>query len=361
MDGILILAQLTLGALGVLGIASRGDMPEDGAPLLWLDHILRVGLAFFVTFIVARISAKKIIRISPLIYLSLLIALILVLIPIPGFSLEENGSRRWLNLAFFSFQPSEFMKVAVIAYLTGFFYNHLENWEIWRPMLVIGVAVGLIAWEPDFSTAGFIFCLAIGVMLSAGLTLVRFLSISFAAALLAFLMLFMYIDDDSYVRKRIAGFLDIWGAQEKTEGVSYQAIQAQKALAQAGIFGVGIGASERPRVPESHTDMIAIAIGNTLGLLGVGILLSLYAVIISRGLKIASVLKGPSSLLAAGATVYIGGQASLNLLVASAIFPITGIPLPLVSYGLNSLISVSIAMGFIHGAYREVKAEGIAI
>ncbi len=361
MDSILILAQLTLGALGVLGIASRGDMPQEGMPLLWASHIFRVGFAFLITFIVARIPAQKIIRISPAIYLSLLIALLLVLIPIPGFSLREGGSQRWLNLGFFTLQPSEFMKVAVIAYLTGFFYNHLGDWEIWRPMLIIGVAVGLIAWEPDYSTAGFVFCLAIGVMLAAGITLVRFLSISFTAALLASLMLFLYLDDDSYVRKRISGFWDVWGAQEQTEGVSYQAIQAQRALTQAGIFGVGIGASERPRVPESHTDMIAIAIGGTLGLLGIATLLSLYAVIVSRGLKIASVLNGPSSLLAAGATIYIGGQASLNLLVASAIFPITGIPLPLVSYGLNSLISVGIAMGFIHGAYREAKAQGTVI
>ena len=361
MDGVLIIAQLALGALGVLGIASREDMPQEGMPSLWISHILRVGIALLMTYIVARIPAQKIIRISPVIYLGLLFALLLVLIPIPGFSLKEGGSQRWLNLGFFTLQPSEFMKVAVIAYLTGFFYNHLGDWEIWRPMLVIGVAVGLIVWEPDYSTAGFIFCLALGVMLAAGITLVRFLSISFAAALLAALMLFMYLDDDSYVRKRIAGFLDVLGTQEETEGVSYQAIQAQRALTQAGIFGVGIGASERPRVPESHTDMIAVAIGNTIGLLGIATLLSLYAVIISRGLKIASVLKGPSSLLAAGAAIYIGGQASLNLLVASGLFPITGIPLPLVSYGLNSLISVGIAMGFIHGAYREVTAKGINI
>lgn len=354
MDVSLILAQIILGALGVLGIASRGTMPEEGMPLLWLSHLLRVLMALAITIIVARISAKRIVKISPIIYITFLFALLLVLF----IGSEVNGSKRWFDFGFFTLQPSEFMKVTVIAYLTGFFYNHLENWEIWRPMLIIGIAVGLIALEPDYSTAGFIFCLALGFMIAAGITLVRFISISLTAALLASLILFMYVDEDSYVWRRIAGFKDTWGAQEKTEGVSHQYLQAREALKQAGFFGVGVGASERPRVPESHTDMIAIAIGNTLGFLGIATLLLLYGVIVSRGLKIASLLTGPGSLLAAGATIYISGQASLNLLVASGVFPITGIPLPFVSYGLNSLISVSIAMGFIHGAYREIQVNG---
>ena len=337
----------------------RNPTPK-GDLLFWFKHLLRVSSALLITFLVSRLSAKTIVRLSPLVYLSLLFALFLVILPIP-ISVEIKGARRWLDLGFFSFQPSEFMKIAVVAYLAGFFYNHIDNWEIWRPMLVVGLAMGLIVLEPNYSTTGFIFCLAMGIMIAAGITLMRFLSISLAAALLATLMLTIFVGSDSHFWKRIKGYVDIWGEQEQTDEISYQAKQVQEALIQAGFFGVGIGASERPQVPEAHSDMIAIAIGNTLGLLGIATLIALYTLIVMRSLKITAAVKGPSSLLAAGAVIYIGGQASLNLLVASGLFPVTGVTLPFVSHGLSSLISVSAAMGLIHMAYREAKLQGAAV
>ncbi len=126
----------------------------------------------------------------------------------------------------------------------------------------------------------------------------------------------------------------------------------------AGFIGIGPGTPVR--VPEAETDMIAVAIGQALGLVGIATLIFLYVLIGGRGIRIAAARPGPGSLLAAGATTYICGQAALNLLVASGLFPITGIPLPFVSYGLNSLVSVSLAMGFIHASYRQARAEGFA-
>jgi cell division protein FtsW len=104
--------------------------------------------------------------------------------------------------------------------------------------------------------------------------------------------------------------------------------------------------------------MIAVSIGHSLGLLGMLTVVALYVVIAVRGIRIAGSLSGPGSLLAAGATAYICGQASLNLLVAAGLLPVTGVPLPFVSYGMNSLISVAIAMGFIHSAHRQAHQEG---
>lgn len=141
--------------------------------------------------------------------------------------------------------------------------------------------------------------------------------------------------------------------------LSYQAKQAILAVKEAGFLG--LGTSGKVGVPESDTDMIAIAIAQALGFIGILIMFAMYFTIAGRGLKIASVLEGPGSLLAAGATIYICGQASLNLLVASGLFPITGVPLPFVSYGLNSLLSVGVAMGFIHAAYRQARAKGVII
>lgn len=350
MDRLLLIAQLWLGALGVLGVATA-------APELGLEHAARVLAALVVTVIIARIPVRHVVRASPWIYVGTLVLLAAVLVV--GVSPAGSESRRWLLVGGVTVQPSELMKVAVIAYLAAFFHNHLGDWQIWRPMVVVGLAAGLIVAEPDVSTALFLFALAFAVMLAAGTTLTRLLSISTAAALIALVVGAPYLSQFGYLSERIQGFQDLWGAQEATQTTSYQAYQARQALAAGGIVGIGAG---RPlRVPEAETDMVAISIGRTLGLVGIAGLIVLYLVVAARGLRIAAARAGPGALLAAGATAYLCGQAALNLLVASGLFPITGVPLPFVSYGFNSLVSVAIAFGLLHAAHREsVRAEAAA-
>lgn len=350
MDRLLLIAQLWLGALGVLGVATA-------APELGLEHAARVLAALVVTMIIARIPVRHVVRASPWIYVGTLVLLAAVLVV--GVSPAGSESRRWLLVGGVTVQPSELMKVAVIAYLAAFFHNHLGDWQIWRPMVVVGLAAGLIVAEPDVSTALFLFALAFAVMLAAGTTLTRLLSISTAAALIALVVGAPYLSQFGYLSERIQGFQDLWGAQEATQTTSYQAYQARQALAAGGIVGIGAG---RPlRVPEAETDMVAISIGRTLGLVGIAGLIVLYLVVAARGLRIAAARAGPGALLAAGATAYLCGQAALNLLVASGLFPITGVPLPFVSYGFNSLVSVAIAFGLLHAAHREsVRAEAAA-
>lgn len=344
MDRLLLIAQVWLGALGILGVATA-------APELGLEHAARVLFALAVTFVVARIPIRGVVRASPWLYTGTLALLAVVLVV--GVSPLGSEAKRWILIGGFTLQPSELMKVAVIAYLAAFFHNHLGDWQIWRPMVVVGLAAGLIVAEPDVSTALFLFALAFAVMLAAGTTLTRLLSISTAAALIALVVGAPYLSQFGYLSERIVGFQDLWGAQEETESSSYQAFQAREALIAGGVVGIGPG---RPiRVPEAETDMVAISIGRSLGLVGIAALIVLYLIVASRGLRIAAARSGPGSLLAAGATAYLCGQAALNLLVASGLFPITGVPLPFVSYGLNSLVSVAIAFGFLHAAHREVQ------
>lgn len=348
MDRILVTVQVMLGALGILGVAAA--RPEYA-----LEHALRFAICFGITVAVSRIPTRVVVKASPFAYVGVLFLLALTLVI--GESPAGSDSKRWILIGSFALQPSELMKVTVIAYLTAFFHNHLGNWEIWRPMIVIGAAAGLIVAEPDVSTALFIFALAFAIMLAAGTTLTRLVSISTAAALIAVLVAGPYLSQFGYLQDRLQGFTDLWGDQTLAQEESYQAVQARRALLRAGVFGIGVG---RPNyVPERETDMVAVSIGQALGLAGIATLIGLFIVIGGRGLRIASARAGPGSLLAAGATTYICGQASLNLLVASGLFPITGIPLPFVSYGLNSLVSVSIAMGLIHAVYREARAEGV--
>ena len=344
MDRLLLTVQIWLGALGVLGVTAA-------APQLGVEHALRVAAALLLTVVVARIPVRRVVRASPWLYGGTLLLLVLVLII--GVSPAGSEAKRWLLVGGISVQPSELMKVAVIAYLAAFFHNHLGDWQIWRPMVVVGLAAGLIVAEPDVSTALFLFALAFAVMLAAGTTLVRLLSISTAAALIALVIGGPYLGQFGYLSDRITGFADLWGAQEAIQTTSYQAFRAREALAAGGVIGIGAG---RPiRVPEAETDMVAISIGRTLGLTGMAALVILYLIVASRGLRIAAAQAGPGALLAAGATAYLCGQAALNLLVASGLLPITGIPLPFVSYGLNSLVSVAIAFGFLHAAHREAR------
>jgi cell division protein FtsW len=348
VDPILLSLQVLLGALGVLGVAAAepGEM---------LAQALRFTIAMGLTVVVARFKPMHIVRAAPTFYVAVMAMLVAVLVI--GISPDGSTARRWLGIgSFFTIQPSELMKVAVIAYLTAFFYNHLGNWQIWRPMIVIGLAAALVVMQPNFSTALFLFALSFAIMLAAGTSLTRLLSISLSAAMLAAVIGGPYLAQYSYLQNRITGFVDLWGDQVDVQGTSFQASRARVALAQAGIVGIGPG---RPvRVPEASTDMVAVAVGQSLGLVGMVTLVLAFVFLVARGLRIAAAVRGPGALLATGACAYVGGQAALNLLVAAGLLPVTGVPLPFVSYGFNSLLSVAIAMGFVHSAFREARSQG---
>ncbi len=341
-DRTLLSIQVTLGVLGVVGVAAA-------APGLALEQTLRLAVALALSLAVGRLRARHVVKLSPYVFVALLAALILVLFV--GVSPAGSESKRWLLIGPVSFQPSELMKVAVVAYLATFFYNHNGNWEIWRPMLVIGVTAGLIVIEPDVSTAAFVFVLAVAVMIAAGATLGRVLAIMFTASATAALLAGTVLSQFSYIGERMVGYFDRWGSQSQAADLSYQALRALQAIARGGVLGVGAG--RRVPVPEADTDFVAVSIAHSLGFLGVVTLILLYALLAWRGFAIARRVTGPAALLAAGATAYICGQAGLNLMVASGMFPVTGMPLPGVSYGLNSQLSVAIAFGFLLLASRQ--------
>ncbi len=346
MDPLLLAAQLTLGALGVLGVATAN-------PDVAFDHFWRVALAVIFTFFIARLSPRRVVRLSTGFFLGVLVLLALVLLI--GVSPDGSDANRWLDLGFFTLQPSELMKVAVIAYLTAFFYNHLSSFQVWRPMLLISVAVGLIIAEPNISTAIFVFFLSLAIMIAAGTTLWRLVRLNLLIAVLVAVVVVPLLNTQyPYLAERIGGHFGTLDTEE-SEAVNYQADRAEAYLRGGGL--VGVGAGQPYYLPARDTDMIAISVGHALGLVGTATLFALYLLIALRGVQIASRVTGPGSLLAIGATTYICGQAGLNLLVAAKILPVTGVPLPFVSYGFNSLISVAIALGFLHAAYRAARAQ----
>lgn len=350
MDPLLLTLQVLLSALGVLGVAAASP---EAAP----EQALRAFAGLALVAVVARVPSRAVVRLAPLAYFVTLGMLLLVLLA--GLSPEGLEARRWLPLGPVTLQPSELMKVVVIAYLAAFFHNHLGDWHIWRPMVVVGLAAGLIVAQPNVSTALFLFVLAFAIMVAAGTSLQRLLAIGTAAAVLAVVVGAPYLAQFGYLGDRLLGFRDMLRGEADVLGAGFQADRARAALQGAGVFGIGPG---RPvRVPEADTDMIAVAVGQSLGLIGMVVLIAAFVLLVGRVFRIAAEARGPGALLAAGAGLYVGGQASLNLLVAAGLLPVTGVPLPFVSFGLNSLLSVSIAMGFVHAAFREARALGAAL
>ena len=347
MDPLLLTLQVLLSALGVLGVAAA-------APEAALEQALRALGAIALVAVVARVPSRTVVRLAPLAYFATVAMLVLVLAI--GISPEGLQARRWLALGPVTLQPSELMKVVVIAYLAAFFHNHLGDWHIWRPMLVVGVAAGLIVAQPNVSTALLLFALAFAIMVAAGTSLQRLLAIGTAAAVIAVVVGAPYLAQFGYLGDRLLGFRDMLRGEADVLGAGFQADRARAALQAAGVLGIGPG---RPvRVPEADTDMVAVAIGQSLGLVGMSVLVIAFVLLVGRTFRIAAATRGPGALLAAGAGLYIGGQASLNLLVAAGLLPVTGVPLPLVSFGLNSMLSVAIALGFVHAAFREARAQG---
>jgi cell division protein FtsW len=216
--------------------------------------------------------------------------------------------------------------------------------ELARPVgLLVGLFCLLLLAEPDLGTAIALVIMVAGVLLVAG-TPPRVLGLGLAIAMAAGLGAIWF---EPYRRARIFAFVNPW---DDAQGVGYQLVQAMVGLGSGGIFGVGLGqgVAKINYLPEAHTDMIFAVIGEELGLLGTTALLAAYAAFLYAGLKIALQCRDPfGKRLAAGLTVLVCGQASINLAAVMGLAPLTGIPLPFVSYGGSSLIVALASVGIL--------------
>ena len=346
MDRYLLTIQIVLGAFGVLAVAT-------GRPELGLEQAARVILGLLATIFVARIPAIQIVKISPYAYILTLFLLLAVIFF--GSSPIGSESKRWLSIGESTFQPSEFMKVAIIAYLAS---------------LLLQPSRGLADLEADGGGR-------LRGRTHRGTTRHQHCSVHLRPRPrdhaggrnpdgktrkhqhrrrpdrpVARWLVPQPVQLHRQSRRGVRGLVT---EREHTDSLSFQSVMAQRTLQRAGFLGIGPG--HLTRVPESWTDMVAVNIAQALGLTGIATITTLFILFAVRGLQISSRLSGPSSILAAGATAYICGQAGLNLLVSAGLVPVTGISLPFVSYGLNSLISVSVAAGFLHSGFRALPKE----
>jgi cell division protein FtsW len=267
---------------------------------------------------------------------------------IPGFGVVVNGARRWFALGPIQFQPSELMKISLVLYTARYLADHPKRMRSFRQALgpiamVAGPACLLIVVEPDLGTALVIAFTITALMLAAGMP-ARYLGLLLAVGVGGVLLLAVA---QPYQRARLTSFLDPW-ASKSTAG--FQAVQGQIALGSGGLIGVGLGKSVQKifYLPEAQTDFILAVIGEELGVLGIFGVVFLYGMIAYAGLRTARRAAGRyAKLLATGLTSLILCQGILNIFVVLGLAPLTGVPLPFISYAPTNLCVMLASVGLL--------------
>ena len=352
---LLLTATLCLLAFGVVMVFSASSttslLGESGDSAYYLKRTLIFGaIGLVVMHLLARGGVKALRPLTPLILGGAI--LLCLVVTVPGVGVEVNGSRAWLAAGPVQIQPSEVMKIALILFAAHLLATRPEivKGGVGRLMPVLGV-VGLavlIVGVGDLGTA-LVTCLVITALLVGAGAKLRDIAL-LAAAAAAIVGLAVIIEP--YRVARITSFLDPGG---DPGGAGFQLIQAKIALGSGGLFGVGLGESLQKAfyLPEAHTDMIAAVIGEELGMVGIACLVGLYGLFGYAGFRIAQSARDRyGKLLAAGLTSMVMVQALVNLLAVFGLAPLTGVPLPLVSYGNASMLVMLAAVGLLLNVSR---------
>jgi cell division protein FtsW len=360
---ILYTATLCLLALGAVMVysASSAESLLDGSrdPSLYLKRYVLFGLAGLVALhLVSRFGLQLVRRATPILLAGSFVLTAAVMVP--GVGVTVNGATRWLGAGPLQFQPSELLKLALMLYAVRLLAMRpgsvLRLGDLIRPLLmVVGAACALLLKQPDMGTA-LVICFAMGALLIAAGTPLRYLGV-LAGSLGGLALIFTIIEP--YRMARLTAFLDPFADAENS---GFQTVQALTAIGSGGLLGVGLGESVQKifYLPEAHTDMILAIIGEELGLLGILGVAGLYAMIGYAGLRTAKTASDRySKLLAVGITSLILCQAALNYCAVLGLAPLTGVPLPFISYGATNLVVLLGGMGLLLGVARGGKVPAV--
>lgn len=357
-DLILLFTVITLVLTGLVMILSASSVRADkifGDSFYFFKNQLKyLVIAVLLSGVMYKLKYEKLKEFAP--YLLLLTFFSLLLVLIPGVGRMAGGSRRWLPIGPVSFQPSELAKLTIIIYLAAYISKNKEKMKkiksgILPPIIVISLIFILIMMEPDLGTAITIVVLAGTMIFIGGIKISIFILSSLIS--LIFFMIFIYIEP--YRRERLFTFLNPW---EDPLGSGYHIIQSLLALGSGGFLGVGAGNSHQKflYLPEPGTDFIFAVLGEEFGLLGTLFILILYFLIAWRGLKIAARVDDVfASMLAVGITGMVVIQAIINMGVVTSLMPVTGITLPLISYGGSSLLINLLGLSLLLNISRYVE------
>jgi cell division protein FtsW len=358
---LLLLVPLALTAFGLVMVYSATSASAalgNGNPIGYLERQGTYALlGLVVLFVAARADYHALRELAP----SLVVASLALCAAVLAIGEQINGARRWIGFGPVAFQPSELAKLAVVVWVSAYLARKppprtLKS--LGRPIgLLVGAFCLLVLLEPDLGTVITIVVMVGAVLLVSGTplpTLATAYGFVFALGAIA-------AWSSPYRRARLFTFVDPW---KDPLGAGLQNVQAQISLGSGGIFGRGLGQGiEKIHfLPEAHTDMIFAVIGEELGLVGAAVLVAGYCAFAYAGLRLALACKDPfGKRLAAGITALISGQAVINLAAVLGLAPLTGIPLPFVSYGGSSLIVSLLGVGLLLNIARGGRARTAAV
>jgi cell division protein FtsW len=342
------LCLLAFGAVMVYSSSSASTLLEGGGNGTGdlIKFVIYGGIGLVLMRVLARDGVARVQSlVAPLLVFSFLLVLA---VHIPHVGVSVNGARRWIGGGPLQFQPSELLKIALVLYSATLLAHRPKRVQDLRdlvnPLLVVvGAACLFVGTQPDLGTAMVIAFTTCALLVATGIP-PRNLAIIAGSALA---LVALYAIARPYARARLTSFVDPWS---HASGSGFQAVQGQIAIGSGGLFGVGPGQSVQKifYLPEAQTDFILAVIGEELGVLGIFALLFLYGMIAYAGLRVAKAARSlHSALIAVGMTSLIVSQALLNVFAVLGLAPLTGVPLPLVSYGSSSLIVTLAAMGLL--------------
>ena len=350
---ITVFILLGLGIITVLSASSPTALAETGNSYKYLIKQMEAAvIGIFLMFVVSKIDYKLWQKNYKIIYFICMILLLAVC----ALGREAGGAKRWLDMGFLSFQPSEVAKVGVIIFYSAWLTKNKEKLKTFKygfvyPLSWLLIPIFFILVLQNHFSATLVICmLAAILMILAGCKIRYFIFVGIPLAALG--VFAIIVAGQGFRMQRILTFFDPW---QDIKGKGWQIVQSLYAIGSGGLFGVGLGESKQKYlyIPEPHNDFIFAVLAEELGFIGCAIVIILFAILIWRGITIA--MKAPDmfgSLLAAGITSMIAIQVLVNIAVVTASMPVTGMALPFFSYGGTALIITLTSIGILLSVSR---------
>jgi rod shape determining protein RodA len=358
LDWILLLAVAllcTFGALLVWGATKPQQLTAGLDPNAYLKKdMLNIGIGVTLGSVAALVDYRTIRAYAPVVYAASLVGLIAVLVH----GQTINGSHSWIHLpAGFEVQPSEFAKIALIVLLAMMLGERRDgaiapdNRDVWWALGLTVPPVLLVLLQPDVGTVMVVAVVVFGMVSLSGVSARWILGILAAAAIGVLIVMHLHLLQQ-YQIDRLTNFTN---PRKDTQGFGYNTHQARIAIGSGGWLGKGLFHGTQTNgqfVPEQETDFVFTVAGEELGLVGAGLIVLLVGVVLWRGLSIASRAEDPfGTLVAVGVVCWFGFQAFENIGMTVGIMPVTGLPLPFVSYGGSSMFANMLAVGLLQNVY----------
>ncbi|MGL4388553.1 MAG: FtsW/RodA/SpoVE family cell cycle protein [Brevinema sp.] len=349
-DKVLFALYFIFVSVGILFMHSvsrfSGNTLGLGEQTLFYKQLIFAVISIMIMLLFTQIDYRYTrIIVKPFIVISIVL---LILVFIPGVGLEIGVARRWINFRFFSFNPSELAKLSLTIYLAHVLVKKRDSisnfvFGLLPPLLLASLIFFIVLLQSGFSIGAIIISVVFSMIFIGGALLRHIFSI----ILLTLPVLALAIWKVSYRKDRIFAFIDPWS---DPSGIGYQSIQSLRALSQGGFFGVGLGNSTQKisRLPAAHTDFIFSIIVEEMGFIGGAVLIALFVWFFIRGAQIALKTRDLyAQMLSFGLTTLVVVHALLNVMIATALMPPTGVSLPFISYGGSSFLVLSIAVGIL--------------